>query len=160
MKTHIGILGAVFVVAGLLTAQAWLSGRVSVEDNLSGAVLDLSGRGLTKVPLDVFEQTGLERLDLSDNKLTEALPAEIRHLQNLKVLDLSNNRFTGIPAEVGQLNKLEILNLSNNQLTGLPYELGNLQNLVLLGLSGNEYAEADLAVIKEKLPSTATIITR
>lgn len=127
-------------------------------NNGNGAILNLSGRGLTKVPATVFNQTGLIELNLSDNKLTGALQAEIRHLQDLKTLDLSGNQFTGVPAEIGQLTSLEVLDLSNNQLTGLPNELGNLSNLKQLNLSGNEYSKADLAIIKENLPAT-TIVT-
>lgn len=121
--------------------------------------LDLSNRGLTKVPEYVFERTDLESLDLSDNSLEGALQAEIRHLGKLRSLDLSNNRFTGVPAEIGQLSKLEILDLSQNSLTGLPYELGNLSNLKVLRLSGNNYSEADLSVIKSSLPASVIIET-
>lgn len=121
-------------------------------------VLDLSAKGLTKVSTDVFTQTELTELDLSNNQLTGALQAEVRHLQKLKVLDLSDNQFTGVPAEIGQLKSLEILDLSNNKLTGLPNELGNLSSLKQLNLSGNAYSEADLINIRKNLPAT-TIIT-
>jgi Leucine-rich repeat (LRR) protein len=53
---------------------------------------------------------------------------------------------------------LRYLNLSGNNLTGLPYELGNLKNLEVLNLTGNSYAKADLAIIKQGLPSTVNII--
>jgi len=119
--------------------------------------LDLSGRGLAKVPADVFSKTYLEELDLSGNQLTGAMPAEIRFLQNLRILNLSGNRMTGVPAEVGQLSKLEVLDLANNQLTGLPYELGNLKNLKVLRLSGNDYSKQDLEVIKKGLPASVLI---
>lgn len=122
--------------------------------------LDLSGQGLTKVPVNIFEKTDLEVLNLSSNNLTGALQAEVRHLQNLKTFDLSNNKFTGVPAEVGQLKKLETLDLSNNLLTGLPHELGNLSNLKVLDLSGNNYSEADLEVIRKGLSPQATIKTK
>lgn len=121
--------------------------------------LDLSGQGLTKVPEYVFTKTNLESLDLSENKLSGALQAEVRHLENLRVLDLSDNQFTGVPAEIGQLKNLEILDLSNNRLTGLPYELGNLRNLKVLRLSGNSYSEADLGVIRASLPASVTVET-
>ena len=115
--------------------------------------------GLTKVPSDVFTQTDLLTLDLSNNNLTGALPAEVRYLAQLRTLNLSYNQFTGVPAEVGQLKNLEYLDLSHNQLTGLPYELGNLSNLKELILTGNNYAKADLEIIKKSLPATTKIIT-
>jgi len=121
--------------------------------------LDLSGQGLTKTPSYVFDRTSTQELNLSNNNLDGALQAEVRHLQNLKILNLSNNKFTGVPAEVGQLKNLEILDLSNNLLTGLPYELGNLKKLKLLDLRGNDYSEADLSKIKEDLPSSTVIKT-
>src|SRR3989338_4309780 len=46
----------------------------------SGNTLDLSGQRLTKVPDYVFTRTDIEVLDLSDNRLTGALQAEVRHL--------------------------------------------------------------------------------
>lgn len=122
--------------------------------------LDLSNTGLKKVPMDVFSKVSLESLDVSNNQLEGSLQAEIRHLQKLKILDLSNNKFSGVPAEIGQLQNLEVLNLSNNQITGLPYELGNLSNLKLLDLSGNQYSEADLAIIQKTLPKDTIIKTR
>jgi Leucine-rich repeat (LRR) protein len=121
-------------------------------------VIDLSNTGLTKTPMDVFSKTNTEELNLSKNSLTGSLPAEVRLLQNLKVLNLSNNQFTGVPAEIGQLQKLEELDLSNNKITGLPNELGNLTNLKTLNLKGNSYSEADLDGIKARLPQTAVVL--
>lgn len=123
----------------------------------SRTTLDLSNQGLTKVPATVFNKTDIEELDLSGNKLDGALQAEVRHMQNLRVLDLSDNNFTGLPAEVGQLGKLEILDLSNNPITGLPYEIGNLKNLKVLDLRGTNYSEQDLGVIKQGLSASVEI---
>ncbi|MCU0678840.1 MAG: leucine-rich repeat domain-containing protein [Planctomycetes bacterium] len=120
--------------------------------------LDLSGQGLDKIPEYVFRQTDLQELDLSGNKLTGALPGEIRFLQNLRILRASNNLMTGVPAEIGQLQDLEVLDLSGNQLTGLPYELGNLKNLKTFNLSGNQYSEYDLSIIRQSLPATVNVI--
>jgi len=120
--------------------------------------LDLSSQNLSKVPDNTFTQTDLQELDISNNKLTGSLQAELRHLQNLRVLNMSNNQLSGVPAEIGQLSKLEILNLSNNQLTGLPQELGNLKNLKNLNISGNNYSVQDLEIIKKGLASDVNII--
>lgn len=122
-----------------------------------GQSLDLSGQSLAKTPESVFSQINLESLDLSHNKLDGALQAEVRHLQNLRMLDLSDNNFTGVPAEVGQLSQLEVLDLSNNPLTGLPYEIGNLKNLILLDLRGTQYSPQDLDVIRQGLSSKTEV---
>lgn len=120
--------------------------------------LDLSGKGLSEIPESTFDKTNLTELNVSNNNLTGAIQAEIRHLQNLQILNASNNKMTGAPAEIGQLQNLRILNLSDNQLTGLPYELGNLKNLQTLNLSGNNYSEYDLNIITKSLPSDINII--
>ena len=98
-------------------------------------------------------------LDLSGKNLSGSLNAEIRELTNLRLLDISNNNFTGLPAEVGQLSQLEELNLSHNPLTGLPLELGNLSNLNVLDLQGTDYSEYDLGIIRENLPADTVILT-
>ncbi len=126
--------------------------------NGTSLVIDLSNTGLTKTPMDIFSKTNTAELNLSQNSLTGSLPAEIRLLQNLKVLNLSNNQFTGVPAEIGQLKNLEVLDLSNNKITGLPNELGNLSNLKILNLKGNAYSAADLAGITARLPKTVEVI--
>ena len=97
-------------------------------------------------------------VDLSGRGLTGSLKAEVRMLQALTDLNLSNNKFTGLPAEVGQLSELKTLNLSGNPITGLPQELGNLSKLQTLDLRGTTYAKADLEIIKAKLPKTTTIL--
>lgn len=124
----------------------------------SAYIVDLSGQGLTRVSDVVFRNTDTEELNLANNALSGSLPGEIRFLQNLKVLNLSNNQFTGVPAEIGQLQNLEVLDLSNNGITGLPSELGNLRNLKILNVSGNDYSAADLAGIQAQLPSTVQIV--
>jgi len=120
--------------------------------------LDLSNQGLDKLPGYVTALTSLEELNISNNKIAGALPAEIHNLRQLKVLNASNNLMTGVPAEVGQLTNLEVLDLSNNLLTGLPYELGNLKKLKVLNLSGNNYAKPDLEIIKKGLSPSVQII--
>ncbi len=119
--------------------------------------LDISNHKLTKLPNYVLQETALEELNISNNQIAGALPAEIKNLKNLKILNMSNNLMTDIPAEIGQLQNLVSLNLANNLFTGLPLELGNLKNLQTLIISGNNYSEKDLNIIKNQLPSTVHI---
>ncbi|MFH1077740.1 MAG: leucine-rich repeat domain-containing protein [Patescibacteria group bacterium] len=123
----------------------------------SGKTLDLSNRGLTSIPMDVFDRTDLEVLILSGNMLTGAPQSQIGQLANLQTLDLSGNTLTGLPAELGKLSRLQTLNVSNNQLTGLPNELGNLTQLKTFDISGNRYSTQDLAGIEAKLTNTRII---
>jgi len=121
-------------------------------------VLDLSNQNLDKLPQDVLKISILEDLNISNNKISGALPSQIRELSKLKVLNASNNLMTGVPAEIGQLADLEVLDLSNNKLTGLPNELGNLKKLKVLNISGNDYSKMDLETIKKGLSKDVKII--
>ena len=78
-------------------------------------------------------------LNLSWNKLSGSIPAELSNLSNLKRLDFGGNELTGsTPTALGSLSNLELLDLSGNQLTGtIPSWMGNLTNLKRLDLSGN-----------------------
>lgn len=125
----------------------------------SGLVINMSGKGLASVPKEVFTQTDATTLDVSQNSLTGSLPAEVRLLANLEVLDLSDNQFTGVPAEIGQLSNLRVLDLSNNPITGLPNELANLKKLERLDLSGTNYSKADLKIITEGLSADVLVVT-
>ena len=126
-------------------------GCAGANVSLQNTELDLSNSGLETVPSYVFEEEDITTLDLSNNQITGALPGEIRFLRQLRVLDVSNNRMTGVPAEIGQLSALEYLDLSNNDLTGLPLELGALLNLRELDLRGNAIAQFDLEIIRSQL---------
>jgi len=140
--------------SGCVPTQSPSANPPTQQKPTSGTTLDLSNRGLTAIPADVFSRSALERLDLSNNRLSGAPQAEIRHLQKLKYLDLSKNNLTGLPAELGQLKNLEVLDVSNNKLTGLPMELGNLTQLRVFDISGNAYSKQDLDQISAKLPNT------
>lgn len=128
-------------------------------DSAKSAAEQLSGTGaMVEVYAGISVPENSTNVDLSGRALSGSLKAEVRHLEDLTVLNLSVNNFTGLPAEVGQLSNLKVLNLANNPFTGLPHELANLKNLKVLDLRGTEYAAADLVVIKQGLPGTVQIL--
>jgi len=97
-------------------------------------------------------------LNVSNNKLTGALPAEIRKMTGLKELNASHNNLTGIPAEVGQLNSLEKIDFSYNNINGIPNELINLADTLLeLNITGNPYSPQQVEALQVMLPSTEII---
>lgn len=125
----------------------------------SGEVIDLSNKNLSEISKDILDDASVTKLDVSDNNLTGALPAEIRKLTNLEVLIASDNKMTGIPAEIGQLSKLRIANFANNNLSGLPQEIGNLSNLETLDLRGNpNISENDVALIQKEIPNANILV--
>jgi internalin A len=102
--------------------------------------LNLSGLGLTGIPGEVFELTGLHELNLNHNQLTE-LPREIARLKNLKKLFLSSNRLTGLPEGIFHLTGLESLALGGNRFKQFPGGIVQLKNLQGLWFWGHNLAE-------------------
>ena len=84
-------------------------------------------------------------LRLPNSGIRGAIPMEvIENLDALKVLDLSNNRISGvIPPSLANAKNLEVLLLANNQMSGaLPRELKTLTNLRNIDLSGNAFSDS------------------
>ena len=99
--------------------------------------LDASGLGLYEV-WGVERLTALERLDLSDNAISDL--SLLAGLANLRDLDLSGNRVLDL-WPLGALYNLERLNLSGNRITDVQ-ALAGLPNLTVLLLDGNDVADA------------------
>ena len=79
-------------------------------------------------------------MDLSNNRLSGSIPAELGSLTQLfHELSLQNNQLSGtIPTQLGSLVLLKEMNLSNNALTGtIPTQLGSLAALRILNLGQN-----------------------
>ncbi|XP_058198319.1 putative receptor-like protein kinase At3g47110 [Rhododendron vialii] len=79
-------------------------------------------------------------LDLSNNKLTGTIPAQLLGLSSLSIgVNLSYNSLTGsLPVEVGNLGVLTALDVSYNTLSGeVPSELGSCLALQQLYMQGN-----------------------
>ncbi|XP_043725315.1 probable LRR receptor-like serine/threonine-protein kinase IRK [Telopea speciosissima] len=131
-------------------------------------VLNLSGNGFSgSLPESMINCKALSALDFSRNSLTGNIPAWIFGLnlqvpmlsenrlngkikdhspssvetsfQNLHLLDLSDNAFSGeIPDDIGLLSIVQYLNMSRNSLVGgIPESIGELKAINVLDLSEN-----------------------
>jgi Leucine-rich repeat (LRR) protein len=67
----------------------------------------------TSLSAALQEASQTHTLDLSGRKLID-LPLEIGQLTDLRELNLQNNQLAGLPSEIGQLTDLRELNLQNN----------------------------------------------
>ncbi|KAK6126277.1 hypothetical protein DH2020_039982 [Rehmannia glutinosa] len=91
-------------------------------------------------PIDALASLDqLRLLELRDNRLNGTL-APIANCLNLKHVYLSGNDFSGeIPPELSSLHRLLRLDLSNNNLRGpIPTQLSKLSRLLTLRLENNE----------------------
>lgn len=84
--------------------------------------LNLSGRGLTSFPENIFDYPNLTKLVLSNNKI-KSIPREILTLKKLQVLDLANNEIKVLQSAVFHLPKLRTLNVYGNKITKFPKQV-------------------------------------
>jgi len=101
-------------------------------------ILDLSHNELGNTSFEVILKVkSLKQLLLSNNNFSGFLPQSICGLDQLEVLDISNNRIHSLPDSLRNLTKLQVLDLSGNQLTGVPTEALEVLPLTKLDLSSN-----------------------
>ncbi|XP_057488821.1 putative receptor-like protein kinase At3g47110 [Actinidia eriantha] len=124
------------LIAAHVCGSARAAGRVRLR--VAGRV----GRGLRIAATLLAREGALARVRVCGTRLwTRAghIPAEIGKLQNLRELNLINNKLSGnIPSSLGNLSLLNELILGINDLQGsIPSSLGECENLQLLFLSQN-----------------------
>lgn len=125
--------------------------------------LEISHNLLTEIPDDSF--VGLERslweLMLHHNELIDVPSRAIRHLQKLRHLDLSGNQISCLEPDSfrGLEDSLQILILSKNLLNKLPPDsFATLPLLDILDLSGNNIAEIDSNIFRDGMPRLSKLL--
>ncbi|PRW58592.1 LRR repeats and ubiquitin-like domain-containing protein [Chlorella sorokiniana] len=150
-----GAAGAVTPTSMRQRAEAWQkTGIAALRDlqlaelpaELFGAqvaagirVLDAGGNALAALPPALRQLTGLQRLRLSLNRLTDegaAWPV-LAQLTQLVILAADDNQLTALPPCVSALGRLQKLSLNGNRIASLPDSIGALQQLRALALRGN-----------------------
>lgn len=111
--------------------------------------LNIKGNKLIKFPASISDTHTLEKLDLSENKISSIDDNAFDGLENLIELDLSFNELTYLPTSIGKLTKLKRLNLSGNRIGSLPKEFENLTSLEFLDLDNNPIGRAPVEIISQ-----------
>ena len=130
----------------------WMSDRpldewfgVTTDENGRVTALNLRENRLSgALPAELGSLTHLRELTLFINQLSGTLPSSLGNLTNLELLWLGRNQFSGtLPTSLGNLTHLKRLWLGYNQFSGmLPAELGNLTHLESLWLGHNQFSDA------------------
>lgn len=132
--------------------------RITTEDPLYKGLkkLKLSGKELGKLPMNLFQLTELEVLDLSPEREAclfyhvAELPKHISNLCNLMVLAVDTNKLSSLPEELCQLANLQRLAISNNLLSYLPASFPSLSTLTSLCCANNKFEELPRSVCQLK----------
>lgn len=118
--------------------------------NVTLETCDLSNNVIKRIPSKFTTKfPSLTELDLRGNRLT-ALPDEFRSLEELKVLDLSQNKFEGLPAFIYESTKLKTLYARDNKITDVDVErLRKLLTLSEVDLQDNPLTTETEGKLKE-----------
>jgi hypothetical protein len=126
---------------------------------------DKDGKDITQcwtvgeIPAQIANLVNLEQLELTINNIQQ-LPVEMKALQKLKLLDLTDNPAVNNIEVVTELKSLEELYLYGCQMTSLPANIGALSNLKKLGLTGNYLNDEEVKRIKSALPNCVIVYAK
>jgi len=98
--------------------------------------IDVRNNQLQELPSFLFACRSLQILLVGFNKLRSLASINWTRIQQLRTLDLSNNRLTDIGKGLELLPNLDSLDIQNNELAVIPPELGlcpGLRSLLLIG---------------------------
>ena len=110
-------------------------------------------------PLGQGHLAKLSVLDFSNNKLIE-FPEDLTclSLSNLSEISAQNNAITALPASVKNVHALKVLNLENNAITVIPPELSLCVKLKEINFKGNRLSDRRLSKMIETSCKTSSIV--
>ncbi|XP_058109239.1 probable LRR receptor-like serine/threonine-protein kinase At3g47570 [Magnolia sinica] len=87
----------------------------------------------------LLKQVGAAKINMSRNSFTGSLLLEVDNLENIREMDVSENKLSGeIPDTLGKCQSMELLYMHGNLFQGtIPESLRNLKGIIELDLSRN-----------------------
>lgn len=109
-------------------------GLESIRDVPADSVyrLDLSKSKLEGIPEVVLSLKNLQELDLSKNKISDL--KGIEKFTDLRILNLTKNKFENFPSELCQVTSVRNLFLGKNNIKEIPPCIGQMQSLIVLDM--------------------------
>ena len=99
--------------------------------------LRFSNNQFSKLPISLYSLNNLKLLDMSNNKINYIDNEKFRALNSLVEIDFSKNKLREIPDSIQYLSYLEIAKFSNNEILNVPNGMGALTRLKRLYLDNN-----------------------
>jgi len=117
---------------------------------LSVGILDLSNNFLEGKLTECFHSQNIWMLILSNNRFSGKFPPSLQRCTDLYILDLDSNNFNGeLPMWIGNMVNLEIVRLGHNNFSGsIPATITNLTKLLHLDLAANSISGSSTKFIK------------
>jgi len=88
--------------------------------------LDLSGMGMSELPVDITQLTMLETLNISNNRLTSL--RRIEQLPNLRAVNAQNNLINQLHPELQDMYCLDSINLVGNPVVNTFPDVARIEN--------------------------------
>ena len=123
---------------------------------------DCSNSGLIKMPSMLPDD--VDWLILSGNNITKNISLDMKYLRHISKLDISSNNMKNISNELIEIfiksENLKYLDVSNNKLTSMPKNIQNLSSLHEIKIYGNELiCNCDNLWIKNWVLNNTDLIT-
>ncbi len=120
-------------------------GGLKLTGGLKPEIINLTDNHFTRIPKT---HRKVQHLFLANSAIDRISKKDIRHLKNVRSLNLYANKLTEISPRISRLRKLKELDVYRNEISDLPRAITRLKNLETLALSYNKLEELPAEIHK------------